>query len=153
MPIEPAQQPAAREAAVVRIDIPGEMRGKGRPRFARRGKFVQAYSDEKTANAETWVRACAVDRMAGAPPFQGPLQVHIAIDVVPPASWSQKKRALALVRATAPTGKPDLDNCVKLIADALNGLVWQDDKQIVRLVAEKRYAPVAQTVLHVREIC
>jgi Holliday junction resolvase RusA-like endonuclease len=32
-----------------------------------------------------------------------------------------------------PTGRPDLSNLVKLAEDALTGLVWQDDDQVVRL--------------------
>lgn len=39
---------------------------------------------------------------------------------------------------TRPTKKPDIDNIVKTI-DALNGLAFEDDKQIVSVVAEKYY--------------
>lgn len=35
--------------------------------------------------------------------------------------------------ARYPTGRPDLSNLVKLAEDALTGLVWQDDDQVVRL--------------------
>jgi Holliday junction resolvase RusA-like endonuclease len=38
-----------------------------------------------------------------------------------------------------PTVKPDLSNCVKLIEDALNELVWKDDSQICNLRVYKRY--------------
>lgn len=136
---------------MLRITIPGEMRGKGRPRFARRGSFVRAYTDERTATAETWIKACAVDQ-AGAVPIEAPVSVDIAIAVPVPASWSKRKREHALAGTLMPTGKPDLDNCIKLIADALNGIVWRDDKQIVRIAASKRYAVVAETVLQVAEL-
>ena len=39
-----------------------------------------------------------------------------------------------------PTGRPDLDNLIKALTDACNGIVWRDDAQIVRLMAEKRYS-------------
>ena len=136
-------------ARVILVTIPGEMRGKGCPRFARRGAFVQTFTDEKTANAETWVKACGVKAMAGEAPITGPVWLRMNIAIVPPQSWSKKKRAAALAGEVFPTGKPDLDNCLKLVADALNGIVWQDDKQIVSMAGTKRYAEVAQTTLRV----
>ena len=132
------------------ISIPGAMRGKGRPRFTSAGGFARAYTDEKTANAETWVRSCAVDQTGGHV-LDGPLSLTVEVGICPPASWSKRRRADALAGAAAPTGKPDLDNVVKLIADALNGIVWRDDKQIVHLSARKFYAAEDGTVLRIAE--
>lgn len=39
-----------------------------------------------------------------------------------------------------PTGRPDLDNCCKLVTDALTGVAWKDDDQVVQLTASKHYA-------------
>ncbi|MBR0647539.1 RusA family crossover junction endodeoxyribonuclease [Plastoroseomonas hellenica] len=133
------------------ITIPGAMRGKGRPRFSTRGGIPRAYADAKTASAETWIRACAIEQ-AGATPIVAPVAVEIAILVAIPASWPKRKRAHALSGALWPTGRPDLDNCIKLIANALNGILWRDDHQIVRLVASKRYAEHAETRLTVAEV-
>jgi Holliday junction resolvase RusA-like endonuclease len=44
-------------------------------------------------------------------------------------------------RVTAHTKAPDVDKCVRGLADALTGVVFRDDAQIVDLVAMKRYAP------------
>lgn len=132
------------------VTIPGTMRGKGRPRFTNAGGFGRAYTDAATANAETWVRACAMDQV-GQHVLDGPVSLAMDIAIVPPASWPKKRRADALAGATFPTGKPDLDNCLKLVADALNGILWRDDKQIVRVVARKFYADQAQTVLRVAD--
>lgn len=43
------------------------------------------------------------------------------------------------VERSSPSVKPDLDNLVKAVADALNKIAWADDGQIVRIEAEKRY--------------
>ena len=133
------------------ISIPGEMRGKGRPRFSTRGGFARAYTDEKTENAETWVRCCAIDQI-GMPCLEGPLHVSIDIAVSIPGSWSKKKKAQALQRTVMPTGKPDCDNSTKLLFDALNKIVWKDDSQIVSLAVQKFYASEPTTSLTVRQL-
>lgn len=133
------------------VSIPGEMRGKGRPRFSSFGGRPRAYTDAKTVSAENWVKSCGVDAMKGSAPILGPIDVHILIDVPIPASWSKKKRAEALAGQIMPTGKPDLDNSVKLICDALNRIVWEDDSQIVAMRAGKRYAAEASTALKVEQ--
>ena len=134
---------------VIEIVIPGEMRGKGRPRFSARGGFARAYTDTKTANMETWVRSCAVDQV-GQPMLDGPISLTVTIGVGIPASWPKKRRADALAGRLRPTGKPDADNTVKLLADALNKIVWRDDAQITDLLFAKHYVEAPQTVLTVR---
>jgi Holliday junction resolvase RusA-like endonuclease len=39
-----------------------------------------------------------------------------------------------------PTGRPDLDNVIKSILDALNGVAYSDDSAVISVTAEKRYA-------------
>lgn len=131
----------------LRIVIPGEMRGKGRPRFSTRGGFARAFTDSKTVNAEAWVKACAVE--AGAFPAGYPLRLRMEMVAAVPKSWSKRNRETALAGGLMPTGKPDIDNCLKLVCDALNGIAWQDDKQIVWVEARKRYGETAETVLEV----
>jgi Holliday junction resolvase RusA-like endonuclease len=132
---------------ILRIVIPGEMRGKGRPRFTTRGGFARAFTDSKTVNMEAWVRACAVD--AGAFAAGYPLKLRMEMVAAVPKSWTKGNRARALAGDMLPTGKPDLDNCLKLVCDALNGIAWQDDKQIVSVDATKRYGETAETILEV----
>lgn len=38
--------------------------------------------------------------------------------------------------------RPDLDNLVKPVQDALNGILWEDDSQIINLVTHKYYTAV-----------
>lgn len=132
------------------VVIPGVMRGKGRPRFTSAGGFARAYTDAQTANAEAWVRACAIEQV-GQHVLDGPVSLTMDIAIAPPASWPKKRRAAALAGATFPTGKPDLDNSIKLVADALNGILWHDDKQIVRVTARKFYAAQPCTTLRVAD--
>lgn len=132
----------------ITILIPGEMRGKGRPRFSARGGFARAYADEKTVTAENWVRSCAAD-MAPDAPVDGPVTLDVEIGVRVPQSWPKKRQAAALAGDVVPTSKPDIDNAVKLIADALNGVIWRDDKQIWALTVRKVYQAAPRTLLHI----
>jgi Holliday junction resolvase RusA-like endonuclease len=145
-------RPAAPSGTPIRIEIAGAMRGKGRPRFARRGDFVQTFTDERTKTAENWIRACAVDQAKITAPLDGPIGLQMQITVEIPGSWSKKKQAAALRGDVRPTGKPDLDNSLKLVADALNKVLWRDDAQIVLCGMTKAYGHVPGTVLIVTPI-
>lgn len=128
------------------VTIPGVMRGKQRPRMSARGGFARAYTPAQTVNAEAWVKQCCVDQV-GSPCLIGPVEVRISISVAVPASWSKKRRNEALDGYARPVGKPDVDNSIKLLCDALNGVLWRDDAQIVSLSVQKSYAEKPLTVL------
>ena len=49
-------------------------------------------------------------------------------------------------------GRPDVDNCSKLVLDALNGILWRDDAQICELSVTRRYADAPQATLKVRAL-
>jgi Holliday junction resolvase RusA-like endonuclease len=134
------------------ITIPGELRGKGRPRFSTQRGRPRAYTDAKTASAETWIKVCAIEQV-GQPMLMGALNVTFMVGVAVPASWSKKKRAAALIGEIRPTGKPDFDNLAKLVSDALNRIVWVDDAQITDVSFIKRYLDTPSTTIIVRMAC
>lgn len=72
-------------------------------------------------------------------PSTKPISLSIAFYLRIPPSWSHRKRHAAANGEIAPTSTPDLDNLVKAIKDALNGVVWVDDAQVVELEATKAY--------------
>lgn len=45
--------------------------------------------------------------------------------------------------------RPDLDNTTKAVLDSLNGVAWEDDSQVQRLVVEKSYGPEARTTVRI----
>lgn len=141
------------QSAAIAFVIPGTPVGKGRPKFARQGSFVRAYTPEKTATYENLVKVKAEQAMAGRPVLEGAVSVVIWLYVTPPASWSQKKQRAALAGEIFPTSKPDIDNVVKGIFDACNDIVWRDDKQACEVSVRKRYADTARATVQVRELC
>ena len=135
---------------VVSFIIPGTPVGKGRPRFARQGAFVRTFTPEKTASYENLVKVKAEEAMKGRPAIDGAVAVTIWLWVTPPASWSQKKQRQALSHEILPTSKPDVDNVIKGIFDAMNEIVWKDDKQAVDVSIRKRYSETARATVEVR---
>ncbi len=133
------------------VTIPGHAKGKQRPRASGAGGKTRLYTPKQTVNAEAWVRQCCVDQV-GSPCLEGPLAVKVGINVAIPQSWSKKKRESAESGTILPTGKPDLDNSVKLLCDALNGVLWRDDAQIVDLTVRKSYGNAPLTVLTVEAV-
>jgi Holliday junction resolvase RusA-like endonuclease len=139
-----ASKPGLRPAVYV-IRVPGEIRGKGRPKFG----GGRVYTDAKTLSAEAWVRHCAVQAV-GQPMFDGPLDLAVEVTVAVPQSWPRKKREAAFSGSLRPTGKPDADNTLKLLADALNNVVWRDDAQLVDVRISKRYGDEPGAVLRIQ---
>ena len=51
-----------------------------------------------------------------------------------------------------PAKKPDADNILKIVADALNGIAYGDDKQVVTAQVQKQYAEQAHTKVEIWEV-
>jgi Holliday junction resolvase RusA-like endonuclease len=129
----------------------GEPVGKGRPRFARRGKFTSTYTPQKTKTYEDEIRMMAKAAMGSSEPLDTPMTVAIYIRVGIPASFSKQKRKDALANIERPTKKPDIDNIAKCFLDGMNGIVYLDDKQVVSLHITKVYAETPAVEVMVKE--
>lgn len=127
----------------IRIVVPGNPVGKGRPRaYQTRGprRTIKMHTPEKTRDAERVVKEIARSAMGGMPPIEGPVSVQMTISHEARKSWSKAKRNAALLGEIAPTIKSDIDNVIKLYFDAMNGVVWHDDVQVVEVRARKTFA-------------
>lgn len=127
------------------FSIPGKPVGKGRPRFAVRGKFVQAYTPETTASFENLVKLCW--QQSGCEKLEGEITAVICAYFPIPKSTSKKKRAEMAVKHTGCTTKPDADNIAKIVLDALNKMAYDDDSQVTRLLVKKGYSDEPRTVV------
>lgn len=127
----------------IKFTIPGRVGGKGRPRAVVINGNARILTPAKTRSTEAMVREFAANAMAGNALLEGGLQVFVVIWLERPKSWTRRKVA----ETPFPTGKPDLDNVVKLIGDALNGIVWHDDSQIVDLHVARRFSTDGERVV------
>ena len=126
--------------------ILGTARGKQRPRFARTGRV---YTPPQTVNQEAYIKMLAATAMRGLAPLIGPLEATFSISVAIPKSFTGEKRKRIEEGKLFPTSKPDIDNVVKLLCDAMNGVVYGDDMQIVDLFVSKAYAEAGSTTVMV----
>lgn len=134
----------------VTFTLPGHPQGKGRARAFRRGNFIGHYTPEKTRSYESMLRAAAVDAMAGRLPISEPVEVAVCAFFDIPASWSRKKRDEALAGRIWPGKKPDIDNIIKAVVDACNGVIFKDDALIVKGQYAKVYGPAPMVTVEVR---
>ncbi len=137
------------------IVLHGEPMGKGRPRsrvaWTRDDKpFIAIYTPKATKDYENALAMAGKVAMQNLPLLYGPLAVEIDAIFSVPRSWSKKRRDAALAGVVRPTGRPDLDNVYKMM-DALNGIAWKDDSQIVRAIVEKRYGERPMLFVEVSE--
>ncbi len=120
---------------MISFTIPFEPVAKGRPRFARVGNAVMTYTPARTRAFETAVKLYA-QQFKPLAPLTGPLLLQIDFFMRKPQKPKDKY----------PITRPDLDNLIKPIKDALNKIFWIDDSQIVRLVSAKDYGTPAIAV-------
>ena len=124
---------------------------KGRPRFARRGKFVSTYSPKTTVDYESKVSESAKLAMGASEPLETPVGAYIYITLPVPASYSKKRTQACLSGQERPTKKSDIDNYCKAIFDGMNGIVFLDDSLIVSLHATKVYGTIGMVEVMVKE--
>lgn len=132
--------------------IVGEPCAQGRPRFSTVGGFVKAYDPAKSRDYKAYVKYVATHEAKKQrwEYTERPLWLSVIAYMGIPKSKSKKFKQAAKDGWERPTKKPDLSNIVKGIEDALNGLLYKDDSQIVKLDVTKYYSeePRVEVFLH-----
>lgn len=70
----------------------------------------------------------------------------------PGRHFNSKGEVFERFKGALKTSKPDLDNLVKLVKDALSGCCYADDAQVIGIEASKGYGTQARTVIHVQAV-
>lgn len=130
----------------ISFTVPGRPVPMARPRVKRNG---HTYNEPRCEEYKTAVALAAKAAMKGRKPLIGAVSCDIALGFSIPKSYEKGKRLAAEYNRIRPVGKNsgDLDNHAKGIMDALKGICWVDDSQVVRLsvgkwFSEKGYAAV-----------
>lgn len=120
----------------VTITIPGEPRGWGRPTPVAKLRgdgtpFVMMVTQEQTRQAKKAVREAVRAKYPGHRPWTGPVMLRFTAVFETPATFNKALKEAAARGLLYCVRKPDKDNIEKLIKDALNGLVYADDQQVM----------------------
>lgn len=102
----------------------------GRPRFSRQGGFVKAYDPAKSRDYKSYVRMIAAQH-APVTPVEGAIEFSLRIYRAIPKGMPKYKREAAKEGRLRPVTKPDVSNVLKGVEDALKGVWYKDDSQIV----------------------
>ena len=102
----------------------GSVRGQGRPRFTKGGIAYEAREDKAFKSD---LRAAYIEQVGSDGFGKEPVSVHISIRRPLPKSRPKK------VFSEHDIYKPDADNIAKAVLDALSGLAFDDDRQVVSL--------------------
>ena len=119
----------------MKIIVPGEPVAKGRPRMTRNG---HVYTPQKTRDYENRIKHCFYTQ--GGEKLNGP------IELIMNAYFTMPKNAKRYM-----CRRPDIDNIVKTI-DALNGIAFDDDRQIIKVTAEKFFSVEPRLEIELKEM-
>jgi Holliday junction resolvase RusA-like endonuclease len=126
---------------MIAFHIPGEPVA-----FARSGgKGVVRFTPKRQRDFMALVQLAASKAMADQEPFAGPVEMVVRAVYLVPRSWPKRKADAAKWRIS----KPDSDNIGKIIADAMNTIVFADDAQVASLTVQKMYGPLAGVTVSV----
>lgn len=120
------------------MTLEGRPQGKGRPRYTVHAGRALAYTPTSTRAYEARLKQAWIDqdgRYFGSCPVALVLKVYYPV----PSKAPKAVREAMLIGKIPVTGKPDLDNIIKIVMDGLNGLAYEDDSQITCISATRAY--------------
>ena len=132
------------------------LRIKGNPTALKRHRMTKTGHSYDPSAKEKQEFLMMVQNKAPNPPIKGAIKIDVLFYMPRPKSHYRTGKFSGILKDTAPmwhTGRPDLDNLVKFISDALNGVFYKDDSQICLLHAEKMYVKkYPRTEIDIEEI-
>lgn len=133
------------------IIIPGEPQAQQRPRARQAGGRVIMYDPPKSKNYKKFVATMAKQQWPH-DPIESAIALQIDIYRPIPKSISNIRRERKENKEILPIVRPDASNYAKGIEDALNGIVYKDDSQIVDARIRKFYSINPRVEIQVKEL-
>lgn len=112
-----------------------------RPRYTSK-PYPHEYDPAPVKKFKKQLNALAKKQMAekGIEPFDEAIEVNMIVYRPIQKSISKIERMRRHLGVVLPSVKPDLDNYIKSIWDALNGTIWSDDNKITDIAVKERYS-------------
>lgn len=134
---------------IYEFEVFGKIRGKARPKV--NTYTLRAYTPQETKDYESLIQQYFLLKYPKYKPFENRVSVTITAHFPIPKNTNKKNRELMLKNEISPTKKPDIDNIVKIILDALNKIAFKDDNQITKLNVEKVYSTEEKIYVKIEE--
>lgn len=134
---------------IYEFEMIGDIVGKARPRMNTR--TGRAYTPTNTKLYEYSLRQWFIRDYPNFTPIESRVKVTIIAYFGIPKSTSKKKEAKMLQENISPTKKPDADNIIKIVLDAMNKFAFKDDTQVTKLEIEKKYDKVPRIYIKIEE--
>ena len=126
----PNAVPKPERTPLVSFTVYGEPVAQGRPKFAVISGHARAYDPKKSRDYKSLIAQVAQEHVPDEL-LTGPLVLVVKVYRPVPKSFSKKKRVAALAGEIRPTTRPDLKNVLAGVEDALEGVIYANDSQIV----------------------
>ena len=120
----------------IKLTIHGEPVPQERPAFDSRSRHAYDRSKSRNWKADDGWQARTQYREK---PITDPIYVEMDFYRFIQVGGSKKTKADKKAGKIMPTSKPDVDNLYKSTSDALTGIIWKDDNQIISIKATKHY--------------
>ena len=140
----------------IEFTVYGNPVGKGRPRGTVMGKHVHMYTPQKTRDYEEIVRTEYIKQCNKR--FDD-VALYMGVRAFYPIPKTINRHKVTIGQAEQmrnmeiyPMQKPDIDNVIKSITDALLNIAYSDDKQIVSISAQKYYSDTPRVEITISEV-
>ena len=134
---------------IYEFEVPAKIIGKGRPRL--NSYTGQVYTPTRTKDYESLVEQYFLLKYPRYKAMEGRAKVNIKAYFEVPKSASKLVKEQMLGNSISPTKKPDIDNVVKIVLDAMNKFAFKDDTQITKIEVEKLYSDVEKLYVKIEE--
>lgn len=132
----------------ITIPVQGQPQAQARHKTFRRGsKLIQVDPSAEDKKAFAQVVLLQLDKEWSSP-LKSAIDVTLYFQMRRPQNHYRTNGEVKEWAGLMPcTKKPDVDNLIKFVFDALNGILWADDSQIIRVTASKSYSNTPCTVI------
>jgi len=113
--------------------------------------YVRMYDPNKSKDYKTFIKLVASEH-APKQLLEGPLSLEVKVYKPSLKSFSKKKKAAAEEGTLRPITKPDADNYIKAVKDALKMVIWKDDSQVVDMYVSKYYSEKPRIEVMIKEL-
>ena len=134
---------------IYEFEVPGRVVGKGRPRINTNTGIT--YTPTPTKDYETLIQQYFLVKYPRYKPIENRVKVEVVAYLAIPKSTPKKNIDNMLNNEISPTKKPDIDNILKVILDALNKFAYYDDNLVCKIEVEKRYSMDEKIYIKIEE--